>query len=408
MRLTAYRTVLALPGVKVLMIFAFLARIPLVASGMALTFHVLGDLKGNYAEAGLVATAVTVAAAIGAPFMGRMTDRRGLRATTVVGTILALVFWSTAPLLPYPALLVAGFLCSLAGIPIFSAIRQAIAAQVPEDQRRTAYALDSMSTELSYMIGPAMAVVLATQFSPRLGMIVVGTGAVAVGVALFVLNPRTNENSASEEAPPAPPRRTWLRPSFIGMLIVALATTFTLTGTELAMVANLRQSGQESMISVVIGLWCVYSLAGGFVYGALRNGTPSVILAAGMALLTIPIGLASGQWWLMALALIPAGALCAPALTSNTAELSARVPASARGEAMGLQGSAMTVGMAIGAPLAGLASDQLGPSWAFAAIGGIGLLLTLVAWPLARRTAAPAADAEPAPAPRVAEEAAAA
>ena len=49
-------------------------------------------------------------------------------------------------------------------------VRQSIAALVPEDQRRPAYALDSMSVELSFMVGPALAVALATAVSAQTTM----------------------------------------------------------------------------------------------------------------------------------------------------------------------------------------------------------------------------------------------
>ncbi|MGY0231736.1 MFS transporter [Longispora urticae] len=391
MRLHTYRNVLALPGVRTLMILALLARVPVTAAGMALTFHVLNDLDGGYAKAGLVGTAATVATAIGAPFTGRLTDRRGLRTTTVLGTVIAIGFWTTAPFLPYPALLVAAFLGGLASVPVFSVTRQSLAALVPEDQRRTAFSIDSMSTELSYMVGPALAIVLATQVSARVSMIVVGAGIVVSGVALYLLNPPTREPEEPGLADvPVPPRRTWLRGGFVGLLLVATATTATLAGSEMALVAALRTSGQTNATSVVIALWCVYSLLGAFLYGAMRRGLPSLLLCGAMSVLTLPIGLAGGQWWTLALALLPAGILCAPSLSTNTTALSALVPAAARGEAMGIQGSAMTVGMAGGAPLAGWVSDQHGATWGFAAIGIVGLVLTLAAVPLLRHTLRPA------------------
>ncbi|WP_412543753.1 MFS transporter [Longispora sp. K20-0274] len=391
MRLHTYHHVLALPGVRTLMILALLARIPVTAAGMALTFHVLGDLHGGYAQAGLVGTAATVATALGAPFTGLLTDRKGLRVSTALGTLVALGFWVAAPFLPYPALLVAAFLGGLVGVGVFSVARQALAALVPEDQRRTAFSIDSMSTELSYMVGPALAIILATQVSPRVSMIVVGTGVVLSGAALWLLNPPTREaEEPGVPDAPAPPRRTWLRGGFVGLLLVAAATTTTLAGTEMAMVAALRQSGHTSATSVVIALWCVYSLLGAFLYGALHRGVPSLFLCGAMAVLSIPIGLVGGQWWAIALALLPAGILCAPSLSSNTTSLSALVPAAARGEAMGIQGSAMTVGMAVGAPLAGWVSDHYGPAWGFAAIGLVGLVLCLAAVPLLRHTLRPA------------------
>jgi predicted MFS family arabinose efflux permease len=52
---------------------------------------------------------------------------------------------------------------------------------------------------------------------------------------------------------------------------------------------------------------------------------------------------------------------------------------------MGLQGSAFTVGGAIGSPLAGVAIDNGGAPLGFAVVGAAGLLVAGVAWVLARQ-----------------------
>src|SRR6266480_1212512 len=54
MHLEPYRRVLALPGVRSLMIVAMVARIPPIAAGFALTLHVVLDLGRGYGAAGLV------------------------------------------------------------------------------------------------------------------------------------------------------------------------------------------------------------------------------------------------------------------------------------------------------------------------------------------------------------------
>ncbi|HEX5542802.1 MAG TPA: MFS transporter, partial [Micromonospora sp.] len=79
MTLAPYRRVLALPGVRSLLLVAMLARIPVTAAGVTLTLYVVLNLGRGYFAAGLVAAAMTVGAALGAPLMGRMVDRRGLR-----------------------------------------------------------------------------------------------------------------------------------------------------------------------------------------------------------------------------------------------------------------------------------------------------------------------------------------
>ena len=93
MRLDPYRRVLALPGVRSLVLVALLARVPVIAAGFALTMHVLLDLGRGYAAAGLVGAASTIGSALGAPVLGRFVDRRGLRPMLVI-TAVSLVFFS--------------------------------------------------------------------------------------------------------------------------------------------------------------------------------------------------------------------------------------------------------------------------------------------------------------------------
>jgi predicted MFS family arabinose efflux permease len=395
----AYREVLRLPGVRSLILVGLLARIPSVSAGVTLTLHVVLDLDRGYAAAGLVGAAATIGAALGAPLLGRIVDRRGLRPVLVLTTIAEALFWSTAGALPYPILLVAALVGGLLLLPTFSVIRQSLAALVPEEQRRPAYALDSMSVEVSFMIGPALAVLLATTVSPRATMYAVGGGIVLAGLLLFVLNPPIR--AAHEEAPSERrvPLRSWLTPRMVGILAISVATTLVLGGTDVAVVAVLREAGQVQFTGLVLAAWGVYSLAGGFAYGAVRRAPPPVVLLLVLGLFTIPVGFAGDQWWLVAIALLPAGALCAPTLASAADAVSRLAPPEVRGLAMGVHGSAITVGLAVGAPLAGAVIDASAPAWGFVATGLVGTLVALIVLPLElrRRSAAAARDAEPAP-----------
>ncbi|MEU8153774.1 MFS transporter [Micromonospora sp. NPDC048986] len=394
-----YRRALALPGLRSLLLVAVLARIPLTATGVTLTFHVVLDLDRGYGAAGLVGAAVTVGAAIGGPLLGRLVDRRGLRPVLVLTAIAEAIFWSTAPSLAYPVLLPAAFVAGSLALPIFSVVRQSIAALVPEDQRRPAYALDSMSVELSFMIGPALAVALVTAISAQTTMYLVGGGIVAAGIALWVVNPPIREEATGPTGPQRRvPRREWLTPRLLAVLALSAAATLVLGGTDVAVVAVLRASGEVGWTGAVLAIWAVASLVGGFAYGAVHRSFSPLVLTAALALCTIPVGLGGAHWWLLCLALIPAGALCAPTIAAGSDAVSRLAPAEVRGEAMGLHGSAVTVGIAIGAPLAGAVIDASAPPWGFVVTGALGALVTLVVLPieLRRRRIADAATPPPA------------
>ena len=382
MTLTPYRETLALRGIKSLLVVATLARIPITAGTVTLTLHVVQDLGLGFFAAGMVGAAFTVGGSFGAPVMGRITDRRGLRPVLVLTTVAEVLFWFSAQAMPYWALLLAALAGGFLALPAFAVARQSIAALAPESHRLPAFALDSITTELSFMIGPALGVLIATTAGAETAMLAVGTGILVSGIGLFLLNPPIR---GSDEEPASAgvrvPRSTWLKPRLIGVLAITSASTLVLSGTDVAVVAVLRSTGEVEWTGAVLGFWAACSLLGGFAYGTVRRGLSPITLFAPMALLTIPVGLGGHHWWLLALLILPAGLLCAPTITATADAVSRMIPAGARGEAMGWHNSALTVGVALGAPLAGMVMDWRSPPWGFAAVGGIGLLVALAVLP---------------------------
>jgi MFS family permease len=396
MTVEPYRRVLAIPGVRALMLVGLIARIPVTATGLTLTLHVVNSLKLGFFEAGLVGAAATIGVAVGAPVAGRFVDRHGLRPVVAVTTVAQLAFWVSAPFLPYWLLLGGAFLGGVLALPVFSVVRQCVATAIPAGQRRTGFALDSMFVEVAYMVGPAFAVASTTAFGSGWTMAAVGMGLVGSGVALLVLNPPTRAEDEQEVSGTAMPRRQWLTPALLSLLGITFAATFVLIATELSLVAVLKADGAAEWTGFMLALWCFWSLVGGFVYGALPRGFSPLVMIGAMAALTVPVGLA-GSWQLLCVALVPAGILCAPVLSTTMDTLSQWVPAAARGEAMGLHGTALTLGLAVSGPLTGSIIDTYGTRWSFAVAGLGGLLFATLSIPLWRRAPQPAEPAVPEP-----------
>jgi MFS family permease len=400
MSLTPYRRVLARPGVSRLLLFSVLARVPATAAGVVLTIHVVTALGLGYAAAGLVATSSTVGMALGGPWRGRAVDRVGLRRALVPSIAAEAAVWGSAPFVGYHLLLVVAFAGGVLGLPIFTVTRQSLSVLVPEEQRRTAYSLDSMGVEVSFAVGPALGVVVATQVSSTVALLGVGVCMVVAGLALFVVDPPTRSAEAAEAAAVAAAAggagaggvRSWFSPGLAAVLAASAAATLVLSGTDVGVVAVLRGHDAVTFTGVVFAAWSLGSMTGAAVYGALRRPISPLVLLGGLAVLTIPVGLAPSPW-LLAAAILPAGALCAPVITATAEEVTRRVPERVRGEAMGWHGSAMTVGIALGAPLAGSAIDATGPWAGFAGVGVVGAVLAVgglaVQRLLSRRTAAP-------------------
>jgi MFS family permease len=378
MRLEPYRHVLALPGVRPLLLVALLARVPATMVGITLTLYVVNDLGRGYGAAGLVGALSTIGMALGGPAMGRLVDRRGLRPMLLITTAGSAVFWAVAPELPYPALLPVAFVGGALTLPVFSVIRQSLAALVPAEHRRAAFSIDSMSVELSFMAGPALAVVILTTTSATATMRGVGVALTLAGLGLYAFNPPTRSDDERAAAAPAERHRV-LTPRLVTVLLAVAGSTFVLAGTDVGIVAVLRQAGQlNDWGAVVFIAWGAYSLVGGFVYGALRHPWSPFVIMVLLGLCTMPVGLAGGWQWLCLL-LVPAGFLCAPVIASSSEVISRMVPASVRGEAMGWHGSALTAGTSLGAPAVGFVFDHHGSVWAFVLAGAGGAVVALLA-----------------------------
>jgi MFS family permease len=380
-----YGPVLGLPGVRSLLLLGLFARIPATAIPIALTLYTVNALGRGYAAAGLVTTVYTIGAAIGSPALGRLIDRRGLRIALALTTIAQAVVWLVTPAVGYLALLAVAGVGGLLTTPVYTVIRQSLATLVPEERRRPAYALDSIAIEIAFMTGPPLAVIAIITIPPWLAMYLLGAALVAAGAGVFALNPPTRP--ANEDQPAgdtAPGLRGWLRAPVIAVLVAVVAMTLVLSATELAIVATQRQAGATAWTGLVIGLWCAYSLIGGLIFGTLRRPVSPLFLVVALSLSTIVVTMAPSWIWLCVL-LVPAGMLCAPALTASNETLSRLVPSASTGVAMGLLASSVTAGTALGAPFAGLVADHVGPRWAFLAAGVVGALATLAVMPAYRK-----------------------
>jgi MFS family permease len=382
---TGYRQVLAVPGMASLLGVSLIARTAITADVMTLTLYVVLHLELSYAAAGGVAASLTAGVALGGPLLGRLLDRLGLRAVVLVTVAVQVGFWLSVPFLPYGVLLGAAFAAGLLMVPAQSVTRLAIAAMTTVDQRRAAFALESVQGEVSYIVGPAVVILCAATTSP--GAVAWGVGAAIVGggAGIAVLNPPVR--AADETAAAAgrrPPRREWLGAGMVAVLVMAFGTTMLLSGVELAIVATLEEAGQVSWAAVVVAVSGLASVTGGLVYGASPRSLPTWVLLGLLGLVTVPVGLARDWPWLCA-AVVGAGILTAPTLSTVADAVSRLAPAAVRGEATGLQASAQSAGFALGSPVVGVAIDVSSPAGGFAAAGLAGLAAALVGWSLSRR-----------------------
>ncbi len=384
MDLAPFKHVLMLPRVRPLALLMFFARMPPAATGVILTLHVAVTLNKGYGAAGLVGAAGTVGMGLGAPLMGRLIDERGLRAMLAISVTASAAFWLVAPLMSYWVLLVSSFAVGLLGVPMMSIGRQMITALVPEHQRRVALSVDSISVELSFMGGPALGVFVATKFSTNAALMFIGVSILLAGVLLYWANPPMVHEDEVVDGP-KPRIFEWLRGRVVAVLVVCVGEVVCLAGMEVSAIASLENIGKASWLGIVFFAMCAASIVGGLVYGGVNRAPSVLVLLVVMAVCEIPVGLGDGSVLLLCVLLVPMNLVCAPLIAACGEQISRLAPPAARGLAMGLQGSAFTIGGAIGSPLAGVAIDHGGAPLGFAVVGVAGLVVAGVAWALARQ-----------------------
>jgi MFS family permease len=399
----AYRDVLRVRDVRRVLLLSFVMRVPLWAANVVMTLHVVTHLHRSYGAAGLLVGVATVAASVSAPWRGRLLDRVGLRRAILPSLVVLAGCWSIAPFVGYWPLLILATLGNLFLVPSFSIIRQALMHAADDTHRRTVLAMDSVTLEISFMLGPAGGVLLATFCPTSWALFACEFGTIAGGVLLWLVNPplRLDPSEATETGTRSTermPARTWMTPQVLAVLAMSLAATIVLTGTDVGVVAALRDFGHQPWIGWELTLWGFGSAIGGLVYGALHRSLPVALLLGLLSATTVPVALAPNAAVIAALLLVT-GLFCAPTITAAVDALSTSVPERVRGEALGWHGSAMTAGGALGAPIAGIAIDGAGWPGGFVACGLVGLAVA-VAGLLVLRTARPAAVAkEPVPQP---------
>lgn len=358
--------------IRTLFVAAFFARIPAMAAPLVFTLYVVQELDGTYAQAGLLAAATTLGIAIGAPWRGRIIDRLGLRRAVLPSIVAVVLLYPLATVVGYAWLVPISFLMGIFLIPIFSIVRLSLTVLVEEDQRRTAFSADSVLAEASFIIGPAAGALIATQLGGATALITIGLCEAVAGALFLWLDPPmksaapTETETAAEE--PEPGSGGWMSVPLAFLFLISAGTMAALIGADLGIVAELRELAEVGSVGIAYGLWGASSLVGGLLYGALSRSIRPTYLLLALGLTTIPVALSDGVWSL-ALWVVPTGFLCAPTMTAAGEWIAKLVPEKRRGEAMGWQGTAFTLGGAASSPVIGFAIDGVG-AWGAFVVGG--------------------------------------
>ncbi len=223
-----YLDFLKLPDVAALFTVAALSRMPVSMTALALTLYLRVNL-GDFAKAGTVVGCYFVAMALVSPVLGRLIDRIGPRLPLLVTgwlqpLVLSAVFFTARWQWGYGWVLSAAVLAGLLPPPLTTLTRTLWRHRFSSDgERRMAYALDSVMTELNFTLGPALIGLLVAMLntSVALGVAIVCN---FLAFLLFINSRALSHWQAGEEG-----ERHWLGPLTDGRLVVYFCLGFGLT-----------------------------------------------------------------------------------------------------------------------------------------------------------------------------------
>ncbi|MCD0481391.1 MFS transporter [Streptacidiphilus sp. ASG 303] len=389
----------------------------------------VASAHGSYALAGAVVATGLAATAVAGPLTARLVDRRGQARVALPAAVLAAagaVAFALCARWHAPVWTLFAAHAATAAAPNTGGMSRARWAHLHRDDpsaRHTANALEQAVDELCFMLGPVLAVWLCTSLSPQAGT-VAGAVLLLAGVLLFTAQ-RATEPPVAPHRPDAHGHPLAPPPGTAPLLAVFLAAGVVFGGMEVATIALADHLGHRASAGWMLALQATGSCAAGILYGtAAPRGTAEgrfTRAVTRMALATL-LPLAGALWGgghtaVLAACLLVAGMATAPAMTSGTGLLQARVPAARLHEGMSLLVTAIVGGIAAGQAVGGWTVDHRGPVAAYAVPvvgGGLALLTVLSRRPgragagtatgsvrvaSGTATAAPAPAAVPAPSP---------
>ncbi|WP_421670044.1 MFS transporter [Rahnella sp. EDr1-12] len=363
---TLYRHLFTEPGTGNFVIAGLLSRIPLPMAGIGI-ITLLSQQRGGYALAGAVSATFVLTYALLSPQISRYVDRYGQRRVLPAATAISITglfilmagsHWNVTGVLLFLGALLAGFM------PSMSAMVRARWTALYRGQPRlqTAYSLETVLDELTFIVGPPLSIGLSVTLFPQAGLLLAAL-LLFVGVFALVMQRRTE--------PPLVAAGSAISGSgsVIGMTSVQLLTLLmvamgVIVGTvDIVSVAFAEQLGRSAAASLVLSAYAAGSCVSGLLYGSLRLKTPlhRLLWLGGLATAatTLPLILVTNLTAL-AMALLMAGLFFAPTMIVAMSLVERQVSENQLTEGMTWLLAGLNVGVALGAVIAGQVVDNAG------------------------------------------------
>ncbi len=362
-----YGRLLRTRGAWTFLLPGFAARQPFAMLTISLVLLVQ-HTTGSYGAAGAVAAVTGVSMAVFAPYSGRLADRHGQRAVLVPG-----VLAHTLSGLALTAL-------ALTDAPLWALFAAAVptGASVPQigpmvrarwgvklkgsPLMTTAAAFESVTDELTFVVGPLLATALCTAVDPAAGL-VTEAALTLVGGLLFAAQKATQPRPGRGGGHARVEHVSALRVPGVRVLIVTfLGIGAVFGGMQVSLAAFSESIGEPGLNGVLYGVFAAGNMLSGIACGAIAwKAAPQRRLLVGYTALA----LTASALWTAESALLLAGlgllvGMCiAPALITGYTLVESLVPAGARTEAFTWLTGAVALGQAAAVTAAGQLEDRL-------------------------------------------------
>jgi MFS family permease len=391
------------PGAARLFATSIIARVPLAMLSIALLVHA-EHLTDSFAAAGIVAGAYAVSLGIGGPLLGGLVDRRGQTAVLIASAVASAAFLAAIAVLPAdPPLLVLVGLATAIGLaspPLGSCLRTLFPGLLPDANAvRAAYAVEAAASELTWIAGPPLGLMVGALWSTGAALAVAGLVLLA-GTILFAVQPSSRAWRPSPRTETRPRGGALQAPAMRTLVVVLVAVGVVFGAVEVAVAAATEALGSVGAAGPLLGIWGAGSLVGGMLAVRLGGGANGAGgLAVVLALLTVghlALTVAVGSVLALAAVLLVAGAAIAPTYATVYAMVDRVAPAGTATEAFAWLNTAVAIGAAAGAATAGALAEGAGPAAAFALAGVAGALALIATLVRSASLGGPAVAAQPA------------
>ena len=375
-----YITVLRSPHVARLLLGTLVGRLPAGMTALVIALA-LREADAPYSRIGATTAAYAVASAVGGPVLGRLVDRLGQPRVLIASATTAGLGYALLALAPGDTLsaFAGAALAGLAMPPLEPCLRCLWPDIVEGEQLDTAYALDSASQQLLYVVGPLAVAVIAAAASPSAALwIAAGLGLVG---ALVVAT--------------APPARSWaappraagegagllgpLRSPGLVLLLVGLAGVGWALGAQSVLYvayAEAHSGGLPGGAGTLLALSAFGGLAGALAYGVVpwraAAYTQTWLLAGLMAAGFLSLVLLPSPGLMLPLSFF-AGIGLALLLAAAFGLIAELAPPGTTTEAFAWLVTVMATGVALGSAVAGLLVDGSLRAAAVCGAAGVGL-----------------------------------